>query len=410
MDGGFLVRVLLSENVGRVAISSDGKIEALNAKGAKLGEFENTLECTSVSGKLKVIGDGQELTEDYFILKPEKDKPLKLKDKAYRGEFLLASSADGQVLVINILDIEDYLRGVVPAEMPASWHDEALKAQAVAARTYAFAKALAPSSPLYDLRSGVEDQLYLGVSAENPKADKAILATSGLVVTYDNFPIIAYYHSSSGGKTRKGQYPYLSPVESPEDSPHNSWQVELDIAKFQQALDRYRLSVGTILDVFAEEKDDNLQIVIVGSEKQISVSQAKLRGILGTDILKSPNFNVAVAGGTWEISDFRQIFHWMRLDAISAYEDKDVKIRNSVVTNGRLTRPMFRSYYVGVLKAFPEKVIISGRGNGHGVGMSQWGAKKMAENGSTWEQIIHHYYSGVEIKTMPEVLSALPRG
>ena len=407
-EAQFLVRVLLLEKVSKITIGSDGSIDALNAKGAKLGKFGNQVECTFVSGKVKIVGDRRELTEDYFILKPQENRLLTLKDKAYRGEFLLTSSSDGQLLVINILDIEDYLRGVVPAEMPASWHEEALKAQAVAARTYALAKALAPSNPLYDLRSGVEDQVYLGVRVENPKTDIAISATRGLVVTYENAPIVAYYHSSSGGRTRKGQLPYLIPVESPEDSPHNLWSVEVDTGKFGKALDSYNLSVGDILDVHVEAKEENSRVVIIGSEKQISISPTKLRNILGIDVVKSPNFNVAVEGGTWELSEFRQIFHWMKLDAISAYEQKEVKIRNSVVTSGRLTRPMFRSYFVGIFKPFPEKLIITGRGYGHGLGMSQWGAKKMAENGYSWDQIIHHYYSRVQIKTITEVISALP--
>lgn len=152
--------------------------------------------------------------------------------RRYRGG-LRAVPAGGAFDLVNVLDLEDYLRGVVPREMPASWGDDALPAlvaQAVAARSYALAT-LKPTAN-YDLYNDDRSQVYGGVSAEDPRTTRAVLSTRGTVLTYDGAVITAFFFSTSGGRTedvqnvfRSSPRPYLTSVPDPYDriSPYHVW-------------------------------------------------------------------------------------------------------------------------------------------------------------------------------------------
>ncbi len=170
--------------------------------------------------------------------------PLQVAGKAYRGTIGVQKGPSGKLLAIDSVGIEDYLKGVVPAEMPSSWHPEALKAQAVAARTYALANRAAAAKP-YDLYADTRSQVYLGVSTETRSTTAAIEATAGQVVTYQGKPISAFFSSSSGGTTAAQSeafpggrpVPYLQSVPDPYDnSPYRSWSATIDGGKAAAAL------------------------------------------------------------------------------------------------------------------------------------------------------------------------------
>jgi stage II sporulation protein D len=154
--------------------------------------------------------------------------PLALNGSRYRGNLVVRRSS-GTLRVVNALRVEDYLRGVVPWEMPSRWRQAALCAQAVAARTYA----LATSNPgaTFDLYADTRDQMYGGLRAEKPSTNRAVAETSGRVLTWNGAPALTYYSSTSGGRTESasdawgGSLPYLRSVADPYDSisPHHSW-------------------------------------------------------------------------------------------------------------------------------------------------------------------------------------------
>lgn len=144
------------------------------------------------------------------------------KGKWYRGNLVIKQNDDG-LLIVNDVGIEDYLLGVVPAEMPASWEIEALKAQAVAARSYALANLGKRSFFGFDLKDTAEDQVYNGASAEKERATRAVVETKGKVLVYRGKIISACYCASAGGKTRLGsevwnkELPYVHSVLSYDD-------------------------------------------------------------------------------------------------------------------------------------------------------------------------------------------------
>ena len=183
-------------------------------KGYVLVPYKNQIAVKS-GGKFYTLGT------DSIVIRPDTDGYVSTKGKWYHGK-LMVKVVNGNLTVINDIDLEDYLKGVVPSEMPPSWEFEALKAQAIAARSFALANLGKQAKHGYDLKDNTEDQAYNGASVETTKTNKAVEETYGLVLTYDMKIISAYYSASAGGMTNTaawgGNVPYLHSVPSFDDN------------------------------------------------------------------------------------------------------------------------------------------------------------------------------------------------
>lgn len=162
------------------------------------------------------------LNTDSFVLRPDSEGFVSTKGKWYRGKLLIKNVND-KLIVINDIPIEEYIRGVVPSEMSPSWEYEALKAQAIAARSFALANLGKQAKYGYDLKDNTEDQAYGGASCETDRTNRAVNETEGLVLTYDMKIISAYYSASAGGYTNTNAWginnlPYLHSVFSFDDN------------------------------------------------------------------------------------------------------------------------------------------------------------------------------------------------
>ncbi len=170
---------------------------------------------------IKSAGHYYSLGTDSVVLRPDTEGFVSTKGKWYRGK-LMIKIMNGRLLVINDIDLESYIKGVVPSEMPAAWEYEALKAQAIAARSFALANLGKQAKHGYDLKDNTEDQAYGGASSETNRTNKAVDETHGLVLTYDMKIISAYYSASAGGMTNTqawgGNVPYLRSVPSFDDN------------------------------------------------------------------------------------------------------------------------------------------------------------------------------------------------
>ena len=208
------VRVLVAERRRRIAISSRSPFRILDARGR------------SRLQRRRIVFGGRH----WHGLQPPLQvvpgvQPLALDGAGYRGELVVRRG----VSVVNDLPLERYLRGVVPWEMPSRWSGDALRAQAVAARTYA----LATRNPgwTFDLYADTRDQMYGGIRAEKRSTNLAVGATAGRILTWGGEPARTYYFSTSGGRTesshdafRTGAIPYLRSVADPYDAgPHHDW-------------------------------------------------------------------------------------------------------------------------------------------------------------------------------------------
>lgn len=172
---------------------------------------------------IKISGKYYNLDTNEVTVTPYNNGFVSAKNRWYRGIFII-KNINGQLVLINKLEIEEYLRGVVPAEMPSSWEYEALKAQAIAARSYALANLSKRWKYGYDLKDTPEDQAYNGASAETEATNQAVADSYGIVLIYDLKIIPAYYSASAGGHTKSaGQVwerdlPYIRAVPSYDDN------------------------------------------------------------------------------------------------------------------------------------------------------------------------------------------------
>jgi len=384
---GPLMRVGLIEEAGEVRISCDGLCsvslygESTVRETTEGGEWRVTVEGSGFlvtgSGVDQVLGGTARIA-------PLGDDPVSLDGVRYRGELEVFLSANGGLSVVNVIGLESYLRGVVPKEIgPRQLSDlEAVKAQAVAARTYALARGGGRSAGDYDLYATVDDQAYGGAAVEDPTADRAISETAGLVLYHEGFPVNAYFSSCCGGWTAAREdvwelppEPYLiAQSDVPggghdldsaycSGSPSFAWDAEWSGSEILEL-------VRTRLRETASEPVP-VEITAVRDIRIVETSgQGRIRWL-----------EVEAAEGTWRV--FADRVRWLLRrpgsDAIlrSAWFDLDVQKRGGRVSRVRAT----------------------GRGYGHGVGMCQNGALGMARRGFSYGQILTHYYPGTRLET-----------
>jgi stage II sporulation protein D len=303
----------------------------------------------------------------------EPDPGLWLQQRRYRGRLQLR--LDGGVLqAVNHLQLETYLSSVVGSEMPASWPMEALRAQAVAARTYAL-KARKPAA-VFDLQATTASQVYKGVESETPSTRAAVEGTRGLVLTYNNTLIDAVFHSSSaGGSTESSgdlwakQMPYLVGVRDFDDaSPVRDWRQPLDQARLRQAFPELGGALG--IEVLATTPTGRIsQARVLGPSGQLALTGAQLRSRLG---LKST---------------------WVRFElAPPAVQPPPPPVIQALTLPAPAPAP-----------AEVVQLVAVGRGFGHGIGMSQWGALAMAQRGQSYADILRHYYRGTALQPFNEL-------
>ena len=317
-----------------------------------------------------------ELPDNFNLIIRNSDKRgIWFKNRRYAGE-LRVSLNDKKLNIINYLKLEKYLKSVVGSEMPKEFPLAALQAQAIAARTYALK--LLDKNKLFDLHSTQASQVYLGLESETLKINRAVKSTNSLVLFYKDQLIDAVFHSSSGGRTEssgqvwKYQLPYLKSVI---DYDHNSTKYRWTNKFTSAELEKIFPDLGGVNSIHIIDRSNTarvLKIILYGTNRNKIISGKDLRKklkLLSTKFEFDLKFNP---------------FNSSKLDNKLNYDNK--------LVNDFAPQP---------LPLIPEEffLLVRGFGAGHGVGMSQWGAKAMAERGSSFRKILKHYYTGVQIKT-----------
>lgn len=314
--------------------------------------------------------------------------------------------------IINHVELEHYLYGVVPREMGSSFPLEALKAQAIIARSYTLANINYHLGDGYNLCDTTHCQVYGAYDNETIITNQAVDQTYGQYITYNGNVISANYHSNSGGITEDSgnawsqSLPYLSSIEDvfSNDAPNSSWNFSLSISDIQSKLASSGIDLGQINNIeILETTDANrvLSLRIDGSKGEKIITGSQLRSLLGATTLKSTWFTVSKKGG-YENSKAYVIngsnSYPVEIDLSVAYikdSGRDLMVNRSTVNRARSidkTTQLESTY-----SSAPTTFVFNGRGYGHGVGMSQYGAREMANQGYNYEDIITHYYTGIEI-------------
>ena len=383
-----MARIALAGKARQAPVSATGRWR-IDEQGGRTrlvtGQGAERWRVEQQGGLLRVAGDSGDVTpwrEGPFVARAvEGGAVLRYDNRRYRGE-LWFTPTDSGILVVNRLPVEDYLRGVVPIELGTRQPGDraALEAQAIAARSYAYIRV--PSDAAVEPRSGwhmvgtVQNQVYAGLDVEAPIVNEAIDRTAGLVIRYNGLLVDAPYFSSCGGRTAAPkeswrdvrEEPYLPSVDDTDPrtgrpycdiAPRNHWTEEFDEAQLKEAVRRALVAAGA--------RDPRPGVMTAMRVEGRTTSGRATALVLRTD-------------------------------------RGDVTVRNNEIRNVlRNTRgAILSSTYFSIeresrVRGHLSGVTLRGHGNGHGVGMCQWGAIGRSRAGLDARTILRHYYPGTVV-------------
>ncbi len=350
------VAILQNRDYVKLFTPSPYRIETIKSgavldRGMKLPE-------TNVAPSKSGIHFGAKNLRLYGFKVVSLNSSIRVDSKSYRESVQVLKDKNGKLLIINEVDLEEYLKGVLPREMWIGWPIEALKAQAVGSRTFAIFKSLSKSQDDFMLAGDIIGQVYGGHSSERASTDQVVDMTHGEVLTYDGKIFSAYFHATCAGQTTHPEYnwdiephPALRGVKCPycATSKHFRWHNFISRDELKKRFEKEGHHIGAVRDVIPGKWDDSgraREILIRHSRGDLTLRANDFRLIAGPSVVKSL---------------------------------KDLRVS-----------------YVG------DQIHFAGYGWGHGVGMCQWGAKTLAEQGKTYREILEFYYPGstvTKIKT-----------
>lgn len=299
----------------------------------------------------------EKLRSEVLVIRPAaKAGELSLDGRRYRGALELRHKSGG-LTAVNIVPVDGYLRSVVPEEMPVDWPAEAIKAQSVAARSFALASRGRHASEGYDLCTTTHCQLYTGTTAEKSASNAAIKATRGEVLTYGGKPIEALFHTDSGGMTENSEdvwgshVPYL---RAAKDTPAKTmpWTKAISRADLERKLAAKGHDIGKVRSLV-------LSPLAIGRSAKDRTASGRVK----TMTVKGTKGTATLSGTTW----------------------RSLLGLKSTLFDAKLAKDM---------------VTFTGYGSGHGLGISQWGAERMAAKGASYPEILHHYYTGTKMQQL----------
>ena len=303
----------------------------------------------------QLLLNGQTIKADRLIIQPDTTGFIMVNGAPYRGYITLLKK--NGLTVINNIQVEDYLYGVVPKEMPSNWPAEALCAQSVAARTFALKNRKRHSEEGFDLCNTSHCQVYEGMSAEMQTTTEAVNNTRGEVLFYKGTIIDALFHTDSGGMTESSEnvwgssVPYLRAVTETQMQTQ-PWNRSISMASFVQKIEADGKILGTLREI-------RLSPLLIGKGSEDRTPSGRVRSM---EFIGSKG-RVILSG-----NDLRSMFS--------------------------LPSTLFHVRYGN------SEIIFNGYGSGHGLGLSQWGAKTLADQRKNYKDILFHYYTGVTLEKL----------
>ncbi len=282
-----------------------------------------------------------------ILIEPSHDATIVLNNHRFRGKILIIRTEKNRLTVVNNINIEDYIKGVLYHEVSHYWPMEALKAQAVATRTYALYSMGGSGSKDYDMTNDIYSQVYGGRESERYRTGLAVDRTQGEVVAFNNKYLSTYFHATCAGMTEDAKELWninLAPLKGVscsfcQDSPHMRWKRNFRLKDLQDKLINRGFTIGAIKEIAVVDRNrsDRINMLKITDREghEILINGKDFREVLGPNVLKSNNYEISMQG-----------------------------------------------YYVDFI----------GKGWGHGVGMCQWGARGMANGQFNYKQIINYYY------------------
>jgi stage II sporulation protein D len=348
------VRVLVAEGRTTLSVASNGGLTITDASGRRI-----LAQCRGGDPfRLFLRGDAVLIREtgsssSMLLVWPGRLPTVNLEGQPYRGR-LEVRRLNGGLGAVNVVDLEEYLQGVLKDEIPPGWPAEAAKAMAVVARTYAVYQMEQNLGAFFHLRATTASQVYGGAMGEDARTSWAVQATRGQILTFGGQPIPAFYHSCSGGATEDALDvfgPNFDTVIGVKDDfslscPYSLWVERFSAQQVERALQQAGYSVGRVLkieDLLRSRTGRILRLAVHHTRGTLILEGKRFREALGNDIIRSTDFQVRTDPGGFSFV---------------------------------------------------------GRGWGHGVGLSQWGAKEMADLAYQHQDILKFYYPLADIQTL----------
>lgn len=339
-QASLLLRIAIENNVSQIKVGSSTKAIVRDSSGRTLGEIPGM-----AASEAKTCGSSvciQNWQGNQLYIQPTGDGYVFIGDRWYRGGITLVRSDRGLTAVNNV-NLEHYLYSVLGAEMSSNWPIEALKAQAVAARSYALYQREQRGNSTYDLGDTQAWQVYKGVETEAQSTHAAVEATAGQVMVYNGKIIEAFFHSSSGGHTENVEDVWTEPraylrgvPDYDRGAPVYEWSTSISVPQISNLIS----GVGNVVGMQPEQTTQTGRVIamrVIGDSGQKVVDGEDIQKLLG---LKSNRFSIQKANGIFQVY---------------------------------------------------------GRGFGHGVGLSQWGAHNLAMSGANYQQMLYHYYQNASL-------------
>lgn len=350
------LRVGLASGRASLTITSAGGKATVQTESSKtITLTANTAAAIRWQAGAFLVGR-EKLRGDVLTIRPSGAGELALDGRRYRGSLELRHKGGG-LIAVNIVPVDGYLRSVVPEEMPVDWPAEAIKAQSVAARSFALASRGRHAGEGYDLCTTTHCQLYTGTAAEKSASNAAIKATRGEVLTYGGKPIEALFHTDSGGMTENSEdvwgshVPYL---RAAKDTPAKTmpWTKTISRADLERKLAAKGHDIGKVRSIA-------LSPLAIGRAAKDRTTSGRVK----TMTVKGTKGTATLSGTTW----------------------RSLLGLKSTLFDAKLTK---------------DAVTFTGYGSGHGLGISQWGAERMAAKGASYAEILHHYYTGTKLQQL----------
>ena len=372
------------------------------------------------------------MQNEFLALRPLNEQNITIGERTYRGGAMLKRTSASDMTVINLVRMEPYLVSVLGMEIDPKWNLEAVKAQAVASKGFALTNINKYKKYGFNLDTTTNSQVYRGVAAEQERSWQAVGETMGVVALYDGKPAATYFFSSSGGQTEDAAVvwggdpiPYLKGVADPYEQEANgcyhTWQQAFTAAEIKQKLSASGIDVGEVTGIAVSERTANGRagtVTVTGTLGETTLSGTSARSVFG---LRSTNFSIYTQNGESGIPKPEEQagkvpvltadgIATITLNGSSALTKNimgTVGSRASVITkdgiqtlnpsqDSQSPQDSQSSQGSGDRPSFTGDFLFDGGGYGHGVGMSQWGAKFMADAGYTYKQILQHYMPGIE--------------
>lgn len=334
------------------------------------------------------------------------------------GGFEYRRSTGGNINVINVVHVEDYVKGVLPYEMDSSWPLEALKAQAVCARTYALLQNKHYKSYKFDICNTVCCQVYYGANKASAVTDQAAEETCGIVVTYDGKMVDTYYHASNGGATESPENVWVSPQphlvgkEDPYEAlvsiSNYSYNVTYTFEQLTQLLQSKKYEIGTVNAAYVSRTTPTgnvAEITITDtSGKTLKLTGESCKNVLSTSmfgksqLVKSMRFTIAGGESTSKyfvndastgINTVSGLYTISGNGTVDSYSGGETYV---ITSSGTALLEEKDEVEAG------SSITIAGAGWGHNIGMSQQGARAMAGLGHTYEDILYFYFTGISLE------------